>query len=86
MALAPCMNIQDDKTFSVGPYQVSPLTRLTDCGDYASSVSIRSGQGRSTHDRVFRFIPRFETREGACRYAVEQGMLWLRETAGHPLH
>lgn len=80
------MNIQEDKTISVGPYQVSPLTRLTDCGDYASSVSIRSGTGRSTHDRVFRFIPRFQTREGASRYAVEQGLQWLRETACQPLH
>jgi hypothetical protein len=76
--LAPCMTTTREKTFSVGRYLVSPLTRLTQTGCYAPSVSIRSGQGRSTHDRVFRFLARFPTREDAHRYAVEQGMLWLQ--------
>jgi hypothetical protein len=61
-----------EKTFSVGKYLVSPLTRLTDAGTYAASVSIRSGHGRGTHDRVFRFAERFATREDARRYAIEQ--------------
>jgi hypothetical protein len=68
-----------EKTFSVGKYLVSPLTRLTPTGQYAPSVSIRSGAGRATHDRVLRFVARFATREGARRYAAEQGLLWLRE-------
>jgi hypothetical protein len=66
-----------EKTFSVGKYLVSPLTQRTDAGDYAASVSIRSGKGSGTHDRVFRFLPQFSTREGAHRYAIEQGMQWL---------
>ena len=80
--LWPCainMTTTRDKTFSVGKYLVSPLTRLTDVGDYAASVSIRSGQGSGTHDRVFRFTPRFATREGARRYAIEQGTSWLQQ-------
>ncbi|MFZ5549474.1 MAG: hypothetical protein ACOZJX_12325 [Pseudomonadota bacterium] len=68
-----------EKTFSVGKYLVSPLTRRTDDGDFAASVSIRSGQGSSTHDRVFRFLPLFTTREGARRYAIEQGLNWLQQ-------
>ncbi|MDH4061245.1 MAG: hypothetical protein OEU94_10575 [Aquincola sp.] len=76
-----------EKTFSVGKYLVSPLTRLTPTGAYAPSVSIRSGQGRATHDRVFRFVVRFPTREGASRYAAEQGLLWLQQSAGdQPTH
>ena len=67
-----------EKTFSVGKYLVSPLTRLTDAGDYAASVSIRSGM----HDRVLRSIPRFATREAARRYAIEQGIGWLRQPSG----
>jgi hypothetical protein len=70
-----------EKTFSVGKYLVSPLTRLTPSGRYAPSVSIRSGQGRATHDRVLRFVACFPTREGACRYAADQGRLWLRQAA-----
>jgi hypothetical protein len=73
------MTTTREKTFSVGKYLVSPLTRLTDSGHYAASVSIRSGSGRATHDRVFRFLPQFATRAGAHRYAIEQGLTWLGE-------
>lgn len=70
-----------EKTISVGKYLVSPLTRLTDAGNYAASVSIRSGRGQATHDRVIRFDARFPTREGARRYATRQGLGWLRQLA-----
>ena len=66
-----------EKTFSVGKYLVSPLTRRTDHGEFAASVSIRSGRGSGTHDRVFRFVPHFPTRAGARRYAVAEGLRWL---------
>ena len=76
------MTITHEENFWVGKYLVSPLTRLTDAGNYAASVSIRSGRGSGTHDRVFRFAPRFATREGARRYAVEQGIGWLQQPSG----
>src|ERR1700752_4413207 len=66
--------ITPEKPFSVGKYLVSPLTRLTDSGQYAASVSICRGM----HDRVLRFLPRFATREAARCYAIEQGMSWVR--------
>ena len=75
------MTTTREKTFSVGKYLVSPLTKLTDAGTYAPSVSIRSGKGQATHDRVFRFDARFPTREGARRYAVRQGLGWLQQSA-----
>jgi hypothetical protein len=78
------MTTNREKTFSVGKYLVSPLTTLTTAGAYAPSVSIRSGQGRGTHDRVFRFVARFPTREGARRYAAEQGLLWLAQSSSMP--
>lgn len=68
-----------EPAFSVGKYLVSPFTHLTDGGHYAASVSIRSGRGSGTHDRVFRFTARFGTRESARRYAVEQGMQWVHQ-------
>jgi hypothetical protein len=74
------MTTNREKTFSVGKYLVSPLTKLTQAGTYAPSVSIRSGQGRATHDRVFRFVARFARRDDARRYAAEQGLLWLAQT------
>jgi hypothetical protein len=81
---APTMTTNREKTFSVGKYLVSPLTQLTPTGSYAPSVSIRSGQGRGTHDRVFRFLARFPTREAARRYATEQGLLWLQRSEDPP--
>ncbi len=70
------MNTTLEKAFSVGKYLVSPLTKLTDNGHYAASVSIRSGSGRGTHDRVLRFVPQFATREGALQYAIAEGQNW----------
>lgn len=54
---------------SLGRYLITPLTRLTDTGQYAASVSIRRGM----HDRIFRFIPRFDSAANAERYALAQG-------------
>lgn len=66
-------------SIAVGKYLVSPLIRPTDNGDFAASVSIRSGRGSGTHDRVMRFTPRFASHSQAVRYATEQGLGWVRE-------
>jgi hypothetical protein len=63
-----------DNTIVVGNFFVSPLTTATDSGRFAASAVIRSGHGRGTHHRVLRFVPRFSTRDGARRYAVEHGV------------
>ena len=75
------MKTKHDKTFAVGKYLVSPLVTRTESGRYAASVSIRSGHGSATHHRVLRFVPRFDTRDGAQRYAVDHGMAWLQSTS-----
>jgi hypothetical protein len=56
-------------TFTVGKFLVTPLTKITDSGDYAASVSIRRGM----YDRIIRFIPRFQSDALAARYALRQG-------------
>ncbi len=48
-------------------------------GHYTSSLSIRSGHGTATHDRVFRFVPQFRSAQAAVAYAMEQGMCLLRQ-------
>ncbi|RYF28588.1 MAG: hypothetical protein EOO33_00455 [Comamonadaceae bacterium] len=53
----------------VGNYFVTPLTKVTDTGRYAASVSIRRGM----HDRVFRFVPNFDSASLAALYALAQG-------------
>jgi len=61
----------------VGKYLVSPLTRLLDDGLYAASVSIRSGSGSGTHDRVLRLEPRFADHCSAVHYATTEGLRWI---------
>ena len=66
-------------SIQVGKYLVSPLTREVGFNRYAASVSIRSGHGRSTHDRVLRLLPVFADAPSASRYATEQGLAWVRD-------
>jgi len=63
-----------EKSFPVGKYLVTPLSKITDTGDYAASVSIRRGM----HDRIFRFIPRFDSHDGAVQYARDQGQILVQ--------
>jgi len=67
------------ETVQVGKYLVSPLTRELGPDRHAASVSIRSGQGRGTHDRVLRLLPVFADALSARRYATEQGLAWVRD-------
>jgi len=71
-------------SIAVGKYLVSPLIKNLDDGRFAASVSIRSGHGSGTHDRVMRFTPSFANQAAAIRYALDQGLGWVRErTAPH---
>lgn len=67
------MTVRQEKPFSVGKYLLSPFTRLTDAGHYVASISIRSGNGTASHDRVFRFTPRFRSEQSALAYASREG-------------
>lgn len=62
---------------SVGKYILSPLVKRTDNGQYAASISVRSGRGSGTHDRIYRFVPSFPTSEDALRYALAQGRSFI---------
>jgi hypothetical protein len=62
--------------FSSGKYLVSPKTYLTDSGRYGASVAVSSGEGASSHHRIFRFDQLFQSREAARIFAVTQG--WLQ--------
>lgn len=66
-------------SIAVGKYLVSPLIKTQEDGCFAASVSIRSGQGSGTTDRVMRFTPRFGSHAAAVRYAVDQGLGWVSE-------
>lgn len=73
------------KNVEVGKYLVSPFSKLANEGHYLASVSIRSGRGSGTHDRVLRFAKPFEHRHDAEDYAKVQGLAWVCRsvTAAH---
>ena len=64
---------------AVGKYLVSPLAKPQGTGGYAASVSIRSGRGSATHDRVMRFNGLFDSAALALQYATDHALNWIRE-------
>lgn len=65
------------ETITVGKYLISPLIRMLENGWYACSVSIRSGSGSGTHDRVLRLTRLFRDQLAAVRYATAEGLRWI---------
>ena len=51
-------------------------------GGYGCSVSIRSGSGSGTTDRVVRLPRRFQDRLAAAAYALEEGLRWISASPG----
>jgi hypothetical protein len=47
-------------------------------------VSIASGQGQASTDRVMRFSPVFQSQDAAAQYALEQGIGWAHSAIGSP--
>lgn len=70
---------------AIDKYLVSPLAKRLPDSRFAASVSIRSGRGSGTHDRVLRLIPLFDNRPDALRYAMREGLAWLNERHGVPM-
>lgn len=68
-----------NNSIEVGKYLVSPMTKTLADGSFAASVSIRSGRGQASHDRVLRFTPSFNNPRAALRYAKAEGLAWVRQ-------
>jgi hypothetical protein len=62
---------------AVGKYLVSPLVKLLANGWFASSVSIRSGSGSGTTDRILRMTPLFRCAKEAATYAHAEALRWI---------
>jgi len=62
---------------TVGKYLISPLTKALENGWFACSVSIRSGSGRATTDRVLRLTRLFRDPAAGADYARSEGLQWI---------
>jgi hypothetical protein len=75
-ALSVSMNLSNNN-ITVGRYLVSPLPKQLECGQWASSVSIRSGTGSHTHDRVLRLNRLFRDQLAAAEHGLAEGLQWI---------
>jgi hypothetical protein len=62
---------------TVGKYLISPLIHSLESGWFACSVSIRSGSGSATTDRVLRLTRLFASPFAAADYARGEGLQWI---------
>ncbi len=65
---------------TIGKYRIAACPRQLADGQFAAQVSIASGRGSASTDRVMRFVDEFPTHDAASSYAIEQGLNWVRET------
>lgn len=68
-----------NNNIAVGKYLVSPLAKPQADGFYTASVSIRSGKGSATHDRVMRLTGLFGSAALAVQHATEHALGWIKE-------
>lgn len=54
------------------------MTQAREGGGFDALVSIRSGRGMASVDRVMRFTPQFISPTAALRYARAEGLAWAR--------
>jgi hypothetical protein len=73
-------NITKHSPITMGKYRIAACPRQLECGQFAAQVSIASGRGSASTDRVLRFHSEFASHDAAARYAIAQGIDWVRET------
>ena len=79
--LAKILITKNDTQIEIGKYLVSPTAKAQGEGRFAASVSIRSGRGSASHDRVLRFSAIFDSAAAAMHYATEHALAWIRENS-----
>jgi len=75
------ISIKTTSPTTVGKYLVSTLVRPAQAGGYTAGVSIRSGRGSASTDRVMHFERHFTSAPAAHHYAHAQGIEWVAARA-----
>ena len=63
---------------TLGKYRIAACPQVLQTGRYAAQVSIASGNGSASTDRVLRFCDDFSSHDAAAQYALAQGIEWVR--------
>jgi hypothetical protein len=64
----------------MGKYRIAACPRQLPCGQFAAQVSIASGRGSASTDRVMRFHDEFSSHDAAAQFAIAQGIDWVHAT------
>lgn len=67
----------------MGKYRIAACPRPLLSGRFAAQVSIASGRGSASTDRVMRFVDEFSTHDAAASYAIAQGIDWVSAATRH---
>ena len=62
---------------TIGKYRIAACPRPLGSGRFEAQVSIASGRGSASTDRVMRFSDDFSTHDAAAHYALSQGINWV---------
>ncbi|MGV1043844.1 MAG: hypothetical protein ACOYBN_01305 [Limnohabitans sp.] len=73
------------KSISMGKYRIQPCSRALPNGAFGAQVSVASGRGSASTDRVMRFVPEFATPAAASQYALDEGVLWVERQTTKPI-
>ena len=63
---------------NIGKYRIAACPSVLGSGRFSAQVSIASGRGSASTDRVMRFTTDFPCHASAARYAMTQGIDWAR--------
>ena len=70
---------------SMGKFRIQPCSRALPNGAFGAQVSVASGRGSASTDRVMRFVPEFATPAAASQYALNEGVLWVERQTSKPI-
>ena len=65
---------------TIGKYRGAACPQELAGGRFAAQVSIASGRGSASTDRVMRFCDDFSTHDAAAHFALAQGIEWVHQT------
>jgi hypothetical protein len=65
---------------TMGKYRIAACPEQLPCGQFAAQVSIASGRGSASTDRVMRFRDEFASHDAAAQFSIAQGIDWVNAT------
>ena len=81
MSIHHCLH----QSILMGKYRIQPCSRALPNGAFGAQVSVASGRGSASTDRVMRSVPEFATPAAASQYALDEGVLWVERQTTQPI-